>query len=233
MGGILCNVRTETPLAGLYAAGECSSVGIHGANRLGSNSLAELLVFGKVAGDRAAQYAQSAPPANADALLRQADSLRAALIAPLRAERGERVAAIRDQMMGAMEAGVGIFRSADGMQAACARLAELRERYRRGIKLDDRNVAFNTEWLTAIELGFTLEIAEVMAHCAFDRKESRGAHTRLDAYKSRDDEAFLKHTVATRAADGPPRIGYAPVTITKSRPKTRVYGGEGKQAVLT
>jgi succinate dehydrogenase flavoprotein subunit len=233
MGGILCNARTETPLAGLYAAGECSSVGIHGANRLGSNSLAELVVFGKVAGGEAARYARAARAVNGDAVLRQAQSSQAALIALLRRERGERVAAIREAMMDAMEAGVGIFRSADGMQAACASLAELRERYRRGIKLDDRNRAFNTEWLTAIELGFTLEIAEVMAHSAWQRKESRGAHTRLDEHKERDDEAFLKHTVATRTGDGPPRIDYAPVTITKSPPKTRLYGGEGKQAVLT
>jgi fumarate reductase flavoprotein subunit len=101
------------------------------------------------------------------------------------------------------------------------------------VKLDDRNSAFNTEWLSAIELGFMLEIAEVVAHSAHLRKESRGAHTRLDEYKTRDDAAFLKHTVASRTGDGAPRIDYAPVTITKSPPKTRVYGGEGKQAVLT
>jgi fumarate reductase flavoprotein subunit len=233
MGGILSNGRTETPLAGLYAAGECSSVGVHGANRLGSNSLAEIVVFGKVAGDHAAQYARSARPVSADAVRKRAEAQLEELRAPLRRERGERVAAIRNDMMATMEEGVGIYRTEDGMQATCNKLAELRERYRRGVKLDDRNSAFNTEWLTTIELGFMLEVAEAMAQSALHRKESRGAHTRLDDYKERDDEKFLKHTVATRTADGPPRIEYAPVTITKSQPQARVYGGEGKKAVLT
>ena len=99
------------------------------------------------------------------------------------------------------------------MTEACARLAQLRERFQRGLKLDDRNRAYNTEWLTAIELGFTLELAEVIAHSALHRKESRGAHTRLDEYKQRDDANYLKHTLAHRAGDGAPRLEYAPVTI--------------------
>jgi succinate dehydrogenase flavoprotein subunit len=132
-----------------------------------------------------------------------------------------------------METGVGIYRKTADMQAACAKVAALRERYRRGIKLDDRNRAFNTEWLTAIELGFTLEIAEVIAHSALNRKESRGAHTWLDEFKERDDDNYLKHTLAYRTGDGPPRLDYAPVTITKSQPKERVYGGEGKYVELT
>jgi len=233
MGGIQCNVRTETPLAGLYAAGECSSVGIHGANRLGSNSLAEIVVFGKVAGEQAAQYARAARPANDDAVRRQAEAARASLVAHLRRDRGERVSAIRNEMMDAMEAGVGIFRTAEGMAGACAKLAELRDRYRRGVRLDDRNEAFNTEWLTAIELGFMLEVAEAVAHSASRRTESRGAHTWLDRHVERDDQAFLKHTVALTGGDGPPRIHYEPVTITKSQPRARVYGGEGKKVVLT
>jgi fumarate reductase flavoprotein subunit len=233
MGGILCNGQTETPLMGLYAAGECSSVGIHGANRLGSNSLAEIVVFGRVAGERAAQHARSGPAGRPDASLKQAEAVQSRLLDLLRGDRGERVATIRDEMHEAMETGVGIYRKADAMQAACAKLAALRERYRRGIRLDDRSRVFNTEWLTAIELGFTLEIAEVTAHSALHRKESRGAHTRLDQYKERDDANYLKHTLAHRSGDGPPRLEYTPVTITKSPPKTRVYGGEGKQVVLT
>jgi fumarate reductase flavoprotein subunit len=109
----------------------------------------------------------------------------------------------------------------------------LRHRYRSGVKLDDRSRAFNTEWLSVIELGFMLEVAEAMAHSALQRRESRGAHVRLDDYKTRDDENFLKHSLATYAGDGPPAIGYAPVVITKSQPKTRSYGGAGQQAVLT
>jgi fumarate reductase flavoprotein subunit len=233
MGGILCNGRTETPLAGLFAAGECSSVGIHGANRLGSNSLAEIVVFGKVAGDGAAEYARAARLGQSDAIRKQAEAAQAALVAHLGREHGERIATIRDEMTAAMEEGVGIFRTEDGMKTACSKLAELRERYRRGVRLDDRNLAFNTEWLSAIELGFMLEIAEAITHSALQRRESRGAHTRLDDYKTRDDALFLKHTIASRTGDGPPHIDYAPVTITKSPPKARIYGGEGKQAVLT
>ena len=148
-------------------------------------------------------------------------------------DKGERFATIRDEMHDAMETGVGIYRKADSMQAACAKLAVLRDRYRRGLKLDDRNRAFNTEWLSAIELGFTLEIAEVIAQSALNRKESRGAHTWLDEFTERDDDNYLKHTLAYRTGDGPPRLDYAPVTITKSQPKERVYGGEGKYVELT
>ena len=119
------------------------------------------------------------------------------------------------------------------MQAACNKLGELRERYRSGIRLDDTTRAFNTEWLSAIELGFTLEVAEAVAHSALNRRESRGAHFRLDEYKERDDINFLKHTVAYYSGDGAPRIDYTPVTITKSPPKERVYGGAGKKAEMT
>ena len=233
MGGILCNGQTETPLKGLYAAGECSSVGIHGANRLGSNSLAEIVVFGKVAGERAAQYSKSAPSGRSDSLRKQANAVERRLLGMLGQDKGERVAAIRDEMHETMETGVGIYRKADSMQAACSKLATLRDRLQRGLKLDDHSRVFNTEWLSAIELGFTLEIAEVIAQSALQRKESRGAHTRLDEFKERDDANFLKHTLAHRTSDGPPRLEYTPVTITKSPPKTRVYGGEGKKVELT
>ena len=233
MGGILCNGKTETPLKGLYAAGECSSVGIHGANRLGSNSLAEIVVFGKVAGDQAAQYAKGAPAARGDLARRQAEAAEARLIGMLGRDQGERFATLRDEMHKTMDTGVGIYRKADTMRTACSQLGALRERYRHGIKLDDRNRAFNTEWLSAIELGFTLEIAETMALSALNRKESRGAHTRLDEFKERDDANYLKHTLAYRTGDGPPRLEYTPVTITKSQPKSRVYGGAGAKVELT
>ena len=136
-------------------------------------------------------------------------------------------------MRDTLEDGVGIYRSEEGLAAACATLAGLRERFAAGVHLDDRNRAYNTEWLSAIELGFGLELAEVIAQSALNRKESRGAHTRLDEFKERDDANYLKHTLAYRTGDGPPRLEYAPVTITKSPPKARVYGGEGKKAVLT
>jgi fumarate reductase flavoprotein subunit len=233
MGGILCNAHTETPLKGLYAAGECSSVGIHGANRLGSNSLAEIVVFGRVAGERAAQYAKGAPAARSGSARKQAEAVERRLLAMLGRDKGERLATIRDEMHATMETGVGIYRKAASMQASCTKLGLLRDRYQRGLKLDDRGRAFNTEWLTAIELGFTLEIAEVIAHSALNRRESRGAHTWLDEYTTRDDDNYLKHTLAYRTGEGPPRLEYSPVTITKSAPKERVYGGEGKYVELT
>ncbi len=227
MGGIFTNVRCETPIAGLYAAGECASVGIHGANRLGSNSLVEIVVFGKVAGDAAAGYAlsgsfQKGPPNVAEE----------GLTSLLSNDKGERLAVLRDEMRDTMEENVGIYRDEPGLRAACAKLATLRERYRRGVRLDDRSRAFNTEWLTALELGFALEVAEAMAHGALARRESRGAHMRLD-FEARNDDAFLKHTLARHAGHAAPRIEHQPVTITRSRPRERHYGGEGKKATLT
>ena len=107
------------------------------------------------------------------------------------------------------------------MRAACDKIAQLRERWRAGIRLDDRSRVFNTEWLSAIELGFMLEVAEAMAHAALQRRESRGAHVRLDAYATRDDANFLVHSLAFHGGDGAPQIGQAPVIITRSPPQTR------------
>ncbi len=231
MGGILTNVRCETTLPGLYAAGECASVGIHGANRLGSNSLTELVVFGRVAGEQAAQFALAAPR-RAGTVLRQAQPVADALLGMLQNPEGERIAAIRDEMRLSMEKGAGIYRTKEDLEQTCRKLVELRGRYAKGIKLDDRGRAFNTEWLTAIELRNMLEVAQAIAHSAFERRESRGSHQRLD-YEKRDDVDFLKHSLALRRGEDVPRIDYMPVTITKSSPRARVYGGEGKQVVLT
>ena len=222
MGGIYTNARCETPLRGLYAAGECASVGIHGANRLGSNSLAEIVVFGRVAGESAAEYALSPFPVNGN-VRGKAEQAANRFLSMLNNEKGERLAVLRDEMRDSMEEGIGIYRKADSISATCAKLAELRARYRRGVKLDDRSRPFNTEWLTAIELGVMLEVAEAMSHGALQRRESRGAHMRLD-FEARDDANFLKHSLAHRAGDGAPRIEHRPVTITKSPPKVRHYG---------
>jgi fumarate reductase flavoprotein subunit len=230
MGGILTSVRCEATLRGLYAAGECASVGIHGANRLGSNSLTELLVFGRVAGEQAAQYAREHRVSGNMEV--QAEAAAARALSLLAGTEGERVATLRDEMRDCMEAGVGIYRREDGLREACEKLAGLRGRYRRGVRLDDRSRAFNTEWLTAIELGFTLDVAAAMAHGALERRESRGAHMRLD-HEARDDANFLKHSLARYGGDEAPRIDYLPVAITRSHPRERVYGGEGRQAVLT
>ena len=233
MGGIRCNRDTETSMPGLFAAGECASVGIHGANRLGSNSLAEIVVFGRVAGERAAAFARGAAPARGHALQRQAEATAVRLLAMLDVDTGERVATLRDELGDRMEAGVGIYRDAAGMQAACEAVAALRERWRRGVRLDDRRRAFNTEWLSAIELGGMLEVAEAMAHAALARRESRGAHQRLDGFEARDDDHFLVHSLALHGGDGPPAIRHEPVHITTSPPRRREYGGAGERVTLT
>ena len=231
MGGVQTNVRCETPLHGLYAAGECASVGIHGANRLGSNSLVEILVFGMVAGEAAAEYAGSPRPQKMN-IKSKAEAAERRLLAMLQQERGERLAILRDEMRDSMEEGVGIYRHDAGIRTTCAKLADLRDRYRHGIRLDDRSRAFNTEWLSAIELGFMLEVAEAMAHGALHRPESRGAHMRLE-FEARNDTEFLKHSLAHYGGEGVPRVEHRAVTITKSQPRVRHYGGEGKQAVLS
>ena len=231
MGGILTGLDCETPLRGLFAAGECSSVGLHGANRLGSNSLAEIVVFGAVAGREAARRARDASARSAS--LAQAEATAAGMLDLLGNDRGERLAPLRDAMRDAMEEGVGIYRTESGIGAACATLAELRERYRRGVVLQDRSRTFNTEWFSAIELGFMLDVAQAMAHSAHERTESRGAHMRLDGFEARDDVRFLKHSLAHHRDDGAPSIEFAPVTITRSPPRSRVYGGAGVKAEMS
>jgi fumarate reductase flavoprotein subunit len=232
MGGITADGATAAPqVAGLYSAGECSSVGIHGANRLGSNSLTELLVFGKVAGVEAAAYAKSTPHADTNRIMRLADEAqrRAAAIVT-KMDGSERIATIRKEMAKSMEDGCGIYRTAQTMQATCDKLAELKQRYK-SIRLDDRSKSWNTEWLLAIELGYLLDVAEAMAHSALNRRESRGSHQRLDGYTERDDANFLKHSLAWyQGPDSAPRIDYGPVKITTSKPGTRAYGAAGEEA---
>jgi len=207
---------------------------IHGANRLGSNSLTELLVFGKVAGDEAVKKAKSLPPGNSATLLKQAQAAEQRVLA-LKTKTGgtERVATIRKEMVKSMEDGCGIFRVAETMQANCDKLAELRERFK-NINLDDKTSVWNTDWLSAIELDYQLDVAQAMAHSAINRTESRGAHQRLDgpdgAYKVRDDVNFLKHSDAFYVPGSAPRITYGDVKITKSPPEARVYGAAGEKA---
>ena len=230
MGGIPTNARAATELPGLYAAGECASSGIHGANRLGSNSLAELCVFGRVAGEEAARFAAGSEIRNGVSLRWQAQDAadRASRLRALEKGGTERLADVRNAMAQSMERGCGIYRTADEMQATCLELAMLKERCER-VRLCDRSPAWNTEWLGAIELGFQLDVAQAMAHSALERRESRGAHQRLDAGATeRDDARFLKHTLAWHVRDGAPRIGWSDVVITRSPPGKRAYGAEGE-----
>jgi fumarate reductase flavoprotein subunit len=227
MGGILVDIHTATPLAGLFAAGECSSVGIHGANRLGSNSLAELSVFGRVAGEQAAEFARCS---SASRRSDQAAAVEARALALLDQKgEGERHAALRAAMGASMEKGCGIYRLGPEMQDTCNTMGQLRQRYA-GITLEDKSRAWNTDWVTAIELGFQLEVAQAMAHSALARTESRGAHQRLDGFEKRDDANFLRHSLAHYRGADAPGISYAPVTITKSQPGQRAYGALGEQA---
>ncbi|MGH2348883.1 MAG: fumarate reductase (quinol) flavoprotein subunit [bacterium] len=223
MGGIHTDAQGATPLPGLYAAGEAACVSINGANRLGSNSLTECLVFGARAGRQAAAFAMAHPARNDAALEAEAgDEARRITDQFIRGNGGrERIASLRAEMNHAMEAGAGIYRDAPSLRETCDQLAAVRERFGR-IRLDDRSLNFNTELTSALELDFMLDVAEAVAHSALARTESRGSHQRTD-YPRRDDARFLKHTLAYRT-DGPPRIAYLDVVITRWPPAERVYG---------
>jgi len=223
MGCVHTDIHGATPLPGLYAAGEVACVSINGANRLGSNSLTELLVFGARAGKEAARFARAHPEFDRTALAAQArDEEQRIANQFIRKEGGmERIATLRAEMNQAMEAGAGIYREEASLRETCERLASLRQRFAH-IRLDDRSQIFNTELIAALELEFMLDLAEALAHSARARTESRGSHQRTD-YPQRDDENFLRHTMAYRTG-GPPRIEYLDVVITHWPPGERVYG---------
>ena len=222
MGGISTDINAKTTLPGLYAAGETACVSINGANRLGSNSLTELLVFGTRAGRAAAAYAGTvSPPASAAIDALAADEQRRLDRQFLRKDGGkERIATVRQEMQKTMEEGAGIYRDEEKMQKTCKTLRTLRERFK-NIIIEDRGSTFNTEIMNALELDFMLDVAEAVANSALKRRESRGSHTRTD-FPKRDDEHFLKHTLAYRTPDGP-KIDYLPVTITRWQPEERKY----------
>lgn len=222
MGGVSTDINAKTKLEGLYAAGETACVSINGANRLGSNSLTEILVFGNRAGRAAAEYvaSQAAPAIPALAAL-AADEQKRLDRQFLKKDGGtEKIATIRQEMQKALEEGAGIYRDEQNMQTTCKTLRILRERFK-NIVIEDRESTFNTEVMNALELDFMLDVAETIANSALKRKESRGSHTRTD-FPKRDDANFLKHTLALRSPDGP-RIEYSPVTITRWQPEERKY----------
>jgi fumarate reductase flavoprotein subunit len=223
MGGVHTDIGGATPLAGLYAAGEAACVSINGANRLGSNSLPELLVFGAHAGRAAAEFAarQKQPGA---ALLAQAEDEKRRIEREWLSKSGgrERVAGIRDEMQQTMEQSAGIYRSRDGLAPAAEKIRELKERLKNAA-LDDHSRTFNTELVAALELAFMLDVADAIIHCALAREESRGAHQRTD-FPKRDDARFLAHSLVHRNPDGSCRVEYLPVTITRWPPAERVYG---------
>jgi len=221
MGGVHTDIQGATPVAGLYAAGETACVSINGANRLGSNSLPELLVFGARAGKAAASYAASAPGPSS-AVAAQAHDERRRLDALIGQGGTERVAALRDEMQATMEDAAGIYRTGPGMAKGADALGELQERMA-GVRVSDTSRAFNTELVAALELANMLDVAETMLQSGLHREESRGAHQRTD-FPARDDERFLTHTLVHRNADGSSRVEQLPVTITRWPPGERKYG---------
>ena len=225
MGGIHTDIDTATPLPGLFAAGECACVSINGANRLGSNSLAEILVFGARAGRSAAAFARANPfgaPRRPGASIEAAPARVRALF--MREGGNETTTRLRKAMHDTMESGAGIYRSRESLDETCRILSELRRRYDQ-LQLEDRSNVFNTDLLQALELGSMLDVAEALAQSALERNESRGSHQRLD-HPGRDDDKFLRHSLATYRGADPPTISYCDVVITRSQPAERVYGGQ-------
>jgi fumarate reductase flavoprotein subunit len=223
MGGVDVDITGASAVPGLFACGEVANVGINGANRLGSNSLSECLVFGAAAGRAAAHHAREAkaPTANpVDALLRDETKR---ITTRYREGNGgtEKMSEIRSELGKTMDANVGVFRTESGLKEQVKVLDKLRERYRK-LKIEDKSRVFNTELTAALELDYMLELAEVITASALNRRESRGAHARRD-HPERDDERYLANTMATRVPDGRPKLEFRPVRITHWEPKARSY----------
>ncbi|MDZ7703472.1 MAG: succinate dehydrogenase flavoprotein subunit [Trueperaceae bacterium] len=225
MGGIPTTIDTEviwdgnnTVVPGLYAAGEVACASLHGANRLGTNSLGDLIVFGRRAGIEAAKYASKAEYGR---LPRDTqDFTRDLLDKALNGSGKERVSHLRKEMQNTMQDNASVFRTEETLSKQVDKLEELKERYK-DIGVEDQGVQYNTELMEALELGFLLDNAEQLVHAAHNRKESRGAHSRED-YKERIDDEWLKHSLVYKDGDNV-RIDYKPVTLGKFEPKPRVY----------
>jgi len=225
MGGIPTTIDTEVIwdgsnkiIPGLYAAGECACASLHGANRLGTNSLGDLIVFGRRAGMFASKYAESASFGDIPA---DAQDYSVNLLDKVKNGAGtEKVAHIRKEMQQTMMDNASVFRTDEFLSNQVKILEELKERAKK-ISVEDKGVQYNTELMEAVELGFLLDNAEQLVHAAHNRKESRGAHSHED-YKERDDENWLKHTLVYKDGDGV-RIDYKEVTLGKFEPKPRVY----------
>jgi succinate dehydrogenase / fumarate reductase flavoprotein subunit len=219
MGGIKADIRTQTPMNGLFAAGECSCLSLHGANRLGTNSTAECLVFGAVAGEQAAKYAASASLHELPNGRLEEEEKRV-FNGVLKSEGTERVSEIREETRRVMYEKVWIFRNGEQLRTALKEIRALRERFRH-IRVEDKSSRFNTGLLNALQLDFMLDLAEATVVSAIPRTESRGAHSRTD-YPKRDDQNWLKHSLVYYTKDGP-RLEYSPVTIIKWQPAARTY----------
>ena len=219
MGGVDTDVWGKTNVEGLYAAGECACVSVHGANRLGGNALMETITYGKRAGRHAAEWALANTTIEIPESTEQ-DAERD-LKALLDRNDGERPWRIRDELARTMHENFGVFRREDQMQRQGEIVAGLRERYQR-IVVEDKGQLFNSDLTQALELEFLLELAECMVVCGIARKESRGAHARPQDYPDRDDANYMKHTMVSWE-NGEPRLDWKPVTVTKWQPQERTY----------
>ncbi len=219
MGGVDTDNWGRTTLEGLYAAGECACVSVHGANRLGGNALMETITFGKRAGAHAADWALTHTTVEVPAAV-ESDAQRE-LKALLDREDGERPWRIRDELAKTMHENFGVFRREDQMKEQGEIVAGLRRRYER-VVVEDKGAIFNSDLTQALELGFLLELADCMVVAGLARKESRGAHARPNDFPKRDDENFLRHTLVTWQ-DGKPTLDWKPVTMTKWQPQERTY----------
>jgi succinate dehydrogenase / fumarate reductase flavoprotein subunit len=219
MGGVETDLWGKTSLEGLYAAGECACVSVHGANRLGGNALMETITYGKRAGKAAAEWALSHTTVSVpESAVSEAEKELEALLE--RAE-GERPHGIRDEMAQTMHENFGVFRREDQMRRQGEIVASLSERYER-VLVEDRGQVFNNDLTQALELGFLLQLAGCMIEAGLARKESRGAHARPYDFPERDDENFLKHTLVSWR-DGAPELTWEPVRMTKWQPQERTY----------
>jgi len=219
MGGVDTDVWGLTSVEGLYAAGECACVSVHGANRLGGNALMETITYGKRVGRHAADWALANTTVEVPQSV-EADAERE-LKELLDRNAGERPWSIRDELASSMHENFGVFRREDQMRKQGEIVEGLRERYERVI-VEDKGDVFNTDLTQALELGFLLELAACMVPCGLERKESRGAHARPYDYPDRNDEQYLRHTLVTMR-DGTPQVDWKPVTMTKWQPQERTY----------
>jgi succinate dehydrogenase / fumarate reductase flavoprotein subunit len=219
MGGIKANIKTETLIAGLYVSGECSCLSLHGANRLGTNSTSECLVFGAVSGEEAAKHAVNASLREIPQQ-RLIEEEKRVFDNVLGSEGPETVPKIRDEMRRIMNEKAWIYRRGDQLESGLKEIRQLKKRFKK-IRVSDKGRSFNTGMLNALQLDYMLDLAEVTMASALPRNESRGAHSRTD-YPKRDDQNWLKHTLAFYTTDGP-RLEYLPVTITRWQPAARTY----------
>jgi succinate dehydrogenase / fumarate reductase flavoprotein subunit len=220
MGGVDTDNDGATELTGLYAAGEVACVSVHGANRLGGNSLMETITFGRRAGRAAAEWALSHTTIDVPATVEQ-DAERE-LRELLDVETGERPWQIREDLGSSMLENFGVFREERKMAAQIELLEEIAERYRRGVVIEDKGDVFNTDLTQAIELGYCIDLARCMLQAGIARKESRGAHARPHDYPKRDDENFMKHSLSRWNGEGP-ELDYKEVRVTRFEPMERTY----------